>query len=106
MKRKVKTGLGITEGTYHQRAGEPTLEGEIQGTADTPLLYSMLSSVAIKARKSFTPGLSLKNLTMKQAIKHHNVAYVDDTNGHVSADATSQDPTSEAVTQMHVSAQG
>ena len=98
MKRKVKTGLGITEGTHHQRAGKPTLKGKIQGTADTPLLYSMLSSVAIKAHKSFTPGLSLKSPTMKRAIKHHNVAYVDDANGHVSAYTTSQDPTSEAVT--------
>jgi len=106
MKRKVKTGLGITEGTYYQRAGEPTPEGEIQGTADTPLLYFMLSSVAIKAHKSFTPGLSLESPTMKRAIKHHNVVYVDDADGHVSADATLQDPTSEAVTRMHISAQG
>ena len=106
MKRKVKTGLGITEGTYHQRADETTPEDKIQGTADTPLLYSRLISVAINAHKSFTPGLSLKSLTMKQAIKHHNVAYVDDADGRVSADATLQDPTSEAVTQMHISAQG
>ncbi len=106
MKRKVKTGLGITEGTHHQRAGKPTLEGKIQGTADTPLLYSMLSSVAIKAHKSFTPGLSLESPTMKQAIKHHNVVYVNAADGHVSVDATSQDPTFETVTQMHISAQG
>ena len=98
MKRKVKTGLGITEGTYYKRAGEPTLEGKIQGTADTPLLYSMLSSVAIKAHKSFIPGLSLESPTMKQAIKHHIVAYDDDADGHVSVDATLQDPTSKAVT--------
>ena len=66
----------------------------------------MLSSVAIKAHKSFTPGLSLKSPTMKQAITHHNVEYVDNANGHVSVDATSQDPTSKAVTRMHISAQG
>ena len=58
MKRKVKTGLGITEGTYYQRMGEPTLDGEIQGTADTPLLYSMLSSVALKAHKNFHSRLN------------------------------------------------
>ena len=104
MKCKVKTGLGITEGTYYQRAGKPTLEGKIQGTAGNPLLYSMLSSVSIKAHKSFTPGLSLESPTMKRAIKHHNVAYVDAANGHVSA--VLQDPTSEAVTRMHISAQG
>ena len=98
MKQRVKTGLGITEGTYYQRAGEPTLNGKIQGTADTPLLYSMLSSVAIKVHKSFTQDLSLKNPNMKRAIRHHNIVYVDDADGHVSADITSQDPTSEAVT--------
>ena len=86
IKRKVKTGLGITEGTYCQRAGESTLDGKMQGTADTPLLYSMLSSVAIKAHKSFTPGLSLENPTMKRAIRHHNIAYVDDADGHVLLD--------------------
>jgi hypothetical protein len=106
MKRKVKTGLGITEGTYYQRVGEPTLDGEIQGTADTPLLYLMLSSVAIKAHKSFTPGLTLESPTMTRTIRHHNIAYINDADGHVSADITSQDPTSEAVTQMHTSAQG
>ena len=53
----------------------------------------MLSSVAIKAHKSFTPGLFLKSPTMKQAIKHHNVVHADDAvaNGHVSADAILQD---------------
>ena len=106
MKRNVKTGLGITEGIYYQRMDEPTLDGEIQGTADTPLLYSMLSSVAIKAHKSFSPGLTLESPTMTRAIRHHSIAYVDDADGHVSADITSQDPTSEAVTQMHKSAQG
>ena len=86
--------------------GEPTLDGKIQGTADTPLLSLMLSSVAIKAHKSFTPGLSLERPTMKCTIIHHNIAFVDDADGHVSADVTSQDPTSEAVTRMHMSAQG
>jgi hypothetical protein len=105
MKQKVKTGLGITEEAYYQRAGEPRLDGEIHGTADTPLLYSMLSSVAIKAHKSFTPGLSLESPSMAQAIRHHNIAYVDDADGHISADVTSQDPTSKAVTRMHTSSQ-
>ncbi len=66
----------------------------------------MLSSVAIKAHKSFTPGLTLESPTMTRAIRHHNIAYVDDADGHVSADITSQDPTSEAVIRMHTSAQG
>ena len=66
----------------------------------------MLSSVATKAHKSFTPGLSLESSTMKCVIRHHNIVYVDDADGHISADVTSRDPTSEAVTRMHMSAQG
>ncbi len=106
MKRQVKTGLGITEGTYQQAVGEPTLDGKIQGTADTPLLFSMLSNVAIQAHKSFTPGLTLENPTLQCEILHHNIAYVDDTDGHVSADYHSKNPTQEAVEKMNTSAQG
>jgi hypothetical protein len=62
MKRKVKTGLGITEGTYYQRAGEPTFGGKIQGTADTPLLYSMLSNFVIKAHKKLPQASPSKAL--------------------------------------------
>ena len=106
MKRRVKTGLGITEGTYHQVDGEPTLDGEIQGTADTPLLFSMLSNVAIQAHKSYTPGLTLESPTLQRQIQHHNIAYVDDADGHVSADHNSHDPTTEATQKMNLSAQG
>jgi len=106
MKRRVKTCLGITEGTYHQIDGEPTLDGEIQGTADTPLLFSMLSNVAIQAHKSYTPGLTLESPTLKRKIHHHNIAYVDDADGHVSADYNSTNPTEEATTKMNLSAQG
>jgi hypothetical protein len=68
MKRRVKTGLRLTEQTYHQTGGEPTLDGEIQGTAGTPLLFSMLSNVAIQAHKSFTPGLTLESPTLQRQI--------------------------------------
>jgi len=74
MKGRVKTGLGLTDQTYHQTGGEPTLDGEIQGTADTPLLFSMLSNVAIQAHKSFTPGLTLESPTLQRQIHHHNIA--------------------------------
>jgi hypothetical protein len=106
IKRQVKTGLGITDRTYQQVEGEPTLDGKIQGTADTPLLYSMLSNVTIQAHKSYTPGLTLKSPTLQRQIAHHNIAYVDDTDGHVSADYLSKDPTLEATTKMTKSAQG
>jgi hypothetical protein len=102
----VKTGLGLTKHTYHQTGGEHTLDGEIHATADTPLLFSMLSNVAIQAHKSFTPDLTLKSPTLQQQIRHHNIAYVDDADGHVSADYHSEDPIAEATERMTQSAQG
>ena len=93
MKRQVKTRLGITDGTYQQIEVEPTLDDIIQGTADTPLLYSMLSNIAIQAHKSYTPGLTLESPTLQRQIAHHNIAYVDDADGHVLADYLSKDPT-------------
>jgi hypothetical protein len=86
MKQQVKMGLGITDGTYQQVEGKPTLDGEIQGTAVTPLLFSMLSNVAIQAHKSYTPGLTLESPTLHQGITHHNIAYINKANGHLSAD--------------------
>jgi len=87
MKWQVKMGLGITDGTYQQVEGEQTLNGEIQGTADTPLLFSMLSNVAIQAYMSYTPGLTLESPTLHQGITHHNIAsYINKANGHLSAD--------------------
>ncbi len=99
-------GLGLTEQTYHQTGGNHTLDGETQGTADTPLLFSMLSNVAIQAHKSFTPGLTLESPTLQRQIQNHNIAYVDDANGHVSANYHSENPTAEATERMTQSAQG
>ena len=79
---------------------------EYQGTADTPLLFSMLSNVAIQAHKSYTPGLTLESPTLQRQIQHHNIAYVDNADGHVSANYNSADPTIEATEKMNVSAQG
>jgi hypothetical protein len=105
MKRQVKMGLGITDGTYQQVEGKPTLDSKIQGTADTPLLFSMLSNVAIQAHKSYAPGLTLESPTLHQEITHHNIAYVDNANSHVSADYHSEDPIQEVAEKMNVSAQ-
>ncbi len=95
MNRRVKTWIGITDGTYQQTEGKPTLDGQIQGMVDTPLLFSMLSNVAIQAHKSYTPGLTLESPTLQQEITHHNIAYVKNVDGHVSADYHSEEPTQE-----------
>ena len=66
----------------------------------------MLSSVVIQAHTSYTPGLTLKSSTLQQQITHHNIAYVDDADGHILADYLSDHPTLEATTKMTKSAQG
>ncbi len=63
---------------------------------DTPFLFSMLSNVAIQAHKSYILGLTLESPTLQQEITHHDIAYDDDADGHVSADYHSGEPTQEA----------
>jgi hypothetical protein len=79
------------------------LDGEIQGTVDTLLLFSMLSNVAIQAHKSYTPRLTLESPTLHQETTHYNIAYVEDANCHLSADYHSEDPIQEAAEKMNVS---
>jgi hypothetical protein len=106
MKHRVKLGLGITNSTYQHTEGKPTLDNEIQGTADTPSLFSMLSNVAIQAHKSYTAGLTLESPTLQQEITHHNIAYVDNADSHVSVNYHSEEPTQEGAENMNASAQG
>ena len=66
----------------------------------------MLSNVTTQAHKSFTPGLTLESPTLQRHIHHHNIAYVDDSDGHISANYKSKYPTKEATKKMNQSAQG
>ncbi len=84
----INNGIWNHRWDIQQVEGQPILDGEIQGTMDTPPLFSMLSNVAIQAHKSYTPGLTLESPTLHREITHQNIAYVDDANGHVSYQPT------------------
>ena len=43
LQRHVKTGLGVSVSTYQQEKEEPRVGGEVQGKADVPALYTLIS---------------------------------------------------------------
>ena len=52
LRRHAKTGLGISDATYGNEAGEPRIGGEVQGKGDVPSLYLQQSSVILRAHSS------------------------------------------------------
>ncbi|KAL7528483.1 hypothetical protein ACHAXR_002471 [Thalassiosira sp. AJA248-18] len=107
LKRRVKTGLGVSDTTYQQEEGEPTIGGEVQGKGDVPALFLQQSSALLKAKAhaSIAPGLTMESCTGKRSIKRHSVAYVDDTDENVTVDRDSEFPIHQAVRRGQKSAQ-
>ena len=105
MKRHVKTGLGVSEAAYYQVAGEPIIEGETQGKPDVPVMYGLQSSTLLRAHTNIAPGLELKSCTGRRSICHNNIAFVDDTDGRVSAATDSEHPTGDVISAIQDSAQ-
>ncbi|KAL7505232.1 hypothetical protein ACHAXN_004474 [Cyclotella atomus] len=105
LRRSVKTGLGISVCTYGQEDGEKYIDGEVQGKGDVPSLWGKTSDTLLRAHAMGTSGLELKSPDRTKCIKCHNVCFVDDNNGLVSADHDSELPTDEAKDKMQHSAQ-
>jgi len=103
MKRRVKTCVGVSKMTYQQEKNEAEIDGEIQGKADVPSSYCQQSSIMNRTQKECAPGCLLNSCTMKRSISHHNIMYVDDTDGHVSADHHSNTPIKDAAKKMQAS---
>ena len=80
MKRKIKTGLGISEESYMNLATEPLISGEIQGKADTGCGWTTTGCMLLTAYDSIHPGIYLPDVSGDQTlgIKKSNDAYVDD----------------------------
>ena len=57
MKRRVKTGLGISTDTYSNGENEPLIAGEIQGKADTGCSWTVTSSALLTAIDSLQPSI-------------------------------------------------
>ena len=64
MIHSVKTGLGVSDHTYRHCNDQPEVDDEVQGTTDTPLLFTMQADVVLKAHKVLFLGLRFKMLDM------------------------------------------
>ena len=105
MKRNVETARGVSEGTYEDIEGEPEMNGMIQGKADVPQLATQQSDVCMKAHRSIAPGFHLVGANPSREIKHHNIAIVDDADGHVSSDSDTDDEIDNVTTKLQDSGQ-
>ena len=101
----IYTWLSTRYGVVATEAGSPSqggvalfwrerarVGGEVQGKADVPALYTLNSSILLEFPKSVALGLFLQSCTRERAIEHNNVAYSDDTDGHVSVNHYSESP--------------
>ena len=88
LKRHVETSLGISTGYYAQEPGAHRIGGMVQGKADVPQLSIQQSDAMLKAHKSLSYGVDMISPGLHRSIKHHSIAYADDTDGQVSSDMT------------------
>ena len=103
MKRHVRTGLGVSNETYSEGPEDYQIAGEIQGKADNPALFTASSSGILKTHAALAPGLELHGCFRERIMKRHNVSYVDDNDGNVSADYNSERPLDELIEKMRLS---
>ena len=85
LQRHVRTGLGVSEGYYCQDESGPRLGGEVQGKADVPTMFAMLSDILLRAHASIAPGLEMDSCNLEHKVKHHSIAFVDNVDGRVTA---------------------
>ena len=83
MKRHIKTGLGVSKEYYSNTPLEPTINGEIQGKADTGCAWTLTSSALLTAYDSLHHGIYLPDVSgdPEGGIRKANDAYVDDVDG-------------------------
>ena len=106
IRRHVKTGQGVSEETYGQEPGDPMLGGEVQGKGDVPTLFMLQSSVLMSAHESIAPGLHMDSCTKERSIKRNNAGYVDDNDGHVSAEHDTPPEQQESVIKERLQRSG
>jgi len=103
MKRSDRTGLGVSNETYSEGPEDYQIAGEIQEKADNPALFTASSSGILKTHAALAPGLELHGCFRERMMKCHNVSYVDDNDGNVSADYNSERPMDELIEKMRLS---
>ena len=105
MKRYPQTALGIGDSYYCQLDDEPHIGGEIQGKSDVPQKSNQQADIILKVHDRVAPGLCMKSPNLDREIKHNNIIYVDDNDGHVTADPASEDPVADVLRDNAISAQ-
>jgi hypothetical protein len=80
LKQSVRTGHGVSEQVYKNKAGQPRIIGELQGKGDVALIYMLLSSTVLDAHATMYNGLELSPATPGPGIRKRNDSYVDDVN--------------------------
>ena len=88
LRRNVETAVGVSKGTYGNTAGEFHIGGMVQGKADVPQFSTQQCDAMLKAHKSLTYGVEIISPGIHRSIRHHSVAFADDTDGQVSSDTT------------------
>ncbi|KAL7531762.1 hypothetical protein ACHAWF_003900 [Thalassiosira exigua] len=91
LERHVKTGLGVSAGFYKEEKGGRRMGGEVQGTGDAPAKYIVQRSVALDTLAAVAPGLNIPSADGSRKIAHHSIAFVNDTDGHVSDGRTGRE---------------
>jgi hypothetical protein len=105
LRRYVETSMGILEGSYGQEKGAPRLGGLVQGKTDVPQLSTQQSYSMLQAHKATTYGVSVLSPGMHRSIKHHSMAFADDTERQVSSDTTERMPVARVVRRLQHSGQ-
>lgn len=105
LRRAIKTGFGVSSNTYGQEPGRPKVDGEVQGKGDVPSLWGNSSDTILRAHAMGAPGLTLSSPDGSRKINRHNVCFVDDNDGLVSADHDSELPEDETREKMQYSSQ-
>ena len=105
MKRHVKTGLGVSMGSYGQEGNEPGVDGEVQGKSDVPGLWCFQSDTLLRAHERRAHGVCICNPTRTRRIKRCTTQFVDDCDGWSGATHSSSNPIDEAISKMQEDAQ-
>ena len=78
-------GTGGVQGVLLPEQRRAKTGGEVQGKADVPTMFTMLSDILLRAHASIAPGLKMESCTLKHKVKHHSIAFVDNVTGRVTA---------------------